>query len=268
MTFLNIHRFYFPRTDKDWNMLPEEAVQAETLDEFRSLIRDILRGLLPLLGVLPWGSAQYSTRTRTRQVLFGFRSHDRFRPITALTLVKMAAPMKVVMDDFRRCLIHFPGFEQEPFETFTQTRWEKVRECTQFWQTISHDNPSAVSARMCKEFLNTNYEDISSDVGYHPMCYRRYTDKKRQECARKQQARCRVSPESTVTVARPTEPPNCSPPKRLRSTSSFRSPGPVLPAVCIICKKAERYITVNHKRQKDVLHQAETDTAGKNLSLF
>ena len=64
-----------------------------------------------------------------RQVLFGFRSHDRFRPITALTLVKMAAPMKVVMGDFRRCIIHFPGFEQETVETFTHTRWEMVRDC-------------------------------------------------------------------------------------------------------------------------------------------
>ena len=94
--------------------------------------------------------------------------HVTLSLLTALTLVKMAAPMKVVMDDFRRCIIHFPGFEQETVETFTQTRWEKVRDCTQFWITISLDNPSAVSARICKGFLNTNYEDISSDVGYHP----------------------------------------------------------------------------------------------------
>ena len=32
---------YFLQTAKDWNMLPEEAVQAETLDEFRSIIRNI-----------------------------------------------------------------------------------------------------------------------------------------------------------------------------------------------------------------------------------
>ncbi|KAI5095920.1 hypothetical protein C0J45_14350 [Silurus meridionalis] len=41
--------------------------------------------------------------------------------------------------------------------------------------------------------------------------------------------------------------------------------GPVLPALCIICKKKDKYITVADKRQKDHLSQAETLCADQLL---
>ncbi|ROL55602.1 hypothetical protein DPX16_23619 [Anabarilius grahami] len=57
------------------------------------------------------------------------------------------------------------------------------------------------------------------------------------------------------------------PKKKLRSRTGLPVvyAGPVLPALCIICKKTDKYITVAGKRQKDHLSQAETLSAGQRV---
>ena len=53
--------------------------------------------------------------------------------------------------------------------------------------------------------------------------------------------------------------------KTLRSTSAVRqsSHKPVLEKVCVVCGKANRYISVKSKTVRDKLMQAETVNAGK-----
>ncbi|XP_056289110.1 uncharacterized protein LOC130205646 [Pseudoliparis swirei] len=56
-----------------------------------------------------------------------------------------------------------------------------------------------------------------------------------------------------------------SPTKKLRSRSGLpvAGSGPVLPALCIICQKKEKFVNRAGKRQRDTLSKAETLTAGQ-----
>lgn len=102
-------------------------------------------------------------------------------------------------------------------------------------------------------------------------CYRRFIDKKKKKkhlgAAEKQDSFNASRQHSDVNERQGGEcVPTCdagstsgsasqSPRKKLRSTMSLPivSSGPVLPALCIICEKVEKYISVSGKRTKNPL---------------
>lgn len=55
-------------------------------------------------------------------------------------------------------------------------------------------------------------------------------------------------------------------PWRRKDNNMLRSIGAVLPALCLICKKKDRHITVSGKRKTDKRVQAETESAGTYFS--
>lgn len=97
------------------------------------------------------------------------------------------------------------------------------------------------------------------NLGFHDTCYRRFTDSKRLNAARKRKLYEDSPSEAAV-----------SSPKKLRARSRFSSMSSgrssssgVLPVKCIICSRVELYITRHGKRVKDKLLQAETSDGGK-----
>uniref|UniRef100_UPI00358DDE7F uncharacterized protein n=1 Tax=Myxine glutinosa TaxID=7769 RepID=UPI00358DDE7F len=112
-----------------------------------------------------------------------------------------------------------------------------------------------------------DFSDIPPSAGYHPTCYRRFTDKKRQLASKK---RCLHAFEGATKVSAVdacVEKPGVllSPKKSLRSRSALpiSSQGHILPRICIICKKESRYLNRVHGPKRDKLVQAETLTAGR-----
>ena len=166
----------------------------------------------------------------------------------------------------RRCYMHFPGIDKEKPLPFTAVRWIRYCETGRQWQTFVGNDTSIETARTFQQYFATTFENIPSDAGFHPTCYRRFIDKKRIQTVRKRSDRISEQEDSTDASIQSTT-PSPSPRKKLRSRSDFHSYGPVLPASCIICKKVDKFITVAHKRQKDHLVQAETESAGKGLRM-
>ena len=117
-----------------------------------------------------------------------------------------------------------------------------------------------------KHFIGVDFADIPEGVGYHSTCYKNFTHKKTLELAEKRAQRD-VQPAAVSEGGGGREGVGESrgetPRKKLRSRSSLTSAGPVLPPVCIICKKAKKMMSVGGKKQLDVLSQAETMTAGR-----
>ncbi|KAK1885936.1 G polyprotein [Dissostichus eleginoides] len=120
-----------------------------------------------------------------------------------------------------------------------------------------------------KHCLDFEFEDIPEDAGFHHTCYRRFTDKKAMTKVERRLARegdqdvrkdLEVEPipsTSSSTYRSQTE--------KLRSRSGLpiAGSGPVLPALCIICKMKEKMIIKAGKRQRDQLCKTETLSAGK-----
>ena len=99
------------------------------------------------------------------------------------------------------------------------------------------------------------------DAGFNPTCYRCFIDKGRLYFAQKQ-AKWLAGvqdghggesvPSDNVSVSGST---SDTLQKKLRSKTGLPivSAGPVLPALCIICKKMDKDITMGGKHQKDHL---------------
>lgn len=176
-------------------------------------------------------------------------------------------PSKVRKKHFKQCYMHLTSIKKEEIKDFTRTRWDTYRNCVKRWLGLHGENQTI--AETYKHYLEIEFDNVPEDAGFHSTCYRRFIDKKRLDAAEKR-ATQRVeaqdhgqsvaSGSSNVSIATV----QC-PTKTLRSKTGLpvACAGPVLPALCIICKKTEKYITVGGKRQKDHLSQAETLSAGR-----
>ena len=116
-----------------------------------------------------------------------------------------------------------------------------------------------------------DFDNIPEDAGFHASCYIRFIDKKSFSAAVKRVTQTveergadadQSMPSDNIAEASTSSEP---PWKKLRSRTGLPVPssGPVLPPLCIICKKVEKLINVAGKRQRDRLSLAETLTAGK-----
>ncbi|XP_061917863.1 glycerophosphodiester phosphodiesterase domain-containing protein 5 [Entelurus aequoreus] len=108
--------------------------------------------------------------------------------------------------------------------------------------SLGHDQNKHL-AEIYKHCSDVDLDAIPDDAGFHATCYRRFTDKSALFYAEKRTARAVGEPSAAAGLP-------------------VASAGPVLPAICIICQKVEKYTRVGGKRQRDQLTQAETVSAG------
>lgn len=174
-------------------------------------------------------------------------------------------PSKLRKKDYKQCYMHLTSIKKEETKDFTRTRWDTFRNSVKRWLGLQGENQRI--AETYKHCLEIEFENVPEDAGFHSTCYRRFIDKKRLDAAEK---RVTQRPEvqdahkdQSVSSSSSTSISEC-PTKKLRSRTGLpvACAGPVLPALCIICKKTDKYITVAGKRQKDHLSQAETLSAG------
>ncbi|XP_048853374.1 uncharacterized protein LOC125721594 isoform X1 [Brienomyrus brachyistius] len=165
--------------------------------------------------------------------------------------------------------MHLTSIKKEEAKDFTRTRWDTFRNCIKRWLDLQGESQKI--AETYKHCLEIEFDRVPEDAGFHSICYRRFIDKKRLDAAEKRVSR---RPEAgddhntdqSVSSGNSISSTYC-PTKKLRSSTGLliACSGPVLPALCIICKKTDKYITVAGKRQKDNLSQAETLSAGQLL---
>ncbi|KAJ4922356.1 hypothetical protein JOQ06_025893 [Pogonophryne albipinna] len=165
--------------------------------------------------------------------------------------------------------MHITSVKHEKVDYFTNTRWNTYRTSLQRWLGLKGDSRNVV-AENHKHCLDFEFEDIPEDAGFHHTCYRRFTDKKAMTKVERRLAREgdqdvredleveRIPSTSSSTYRSQTE--------KLRSRSGLpiAGSGPVLPALCIICKMKEKMIIKAGKRQRDQLCKTETLSAGIN----
>ncbi|KAM4570951.1 uncharacterized protein V3H82_010671 isoform 1-T1 [Fundulus diaphanus] len=186
------------------------------------------------------------------------------------------------------CITHISSVDKERTQPLTVVRWKKLVVCARKWLEIDGIDRTLAEA-VCvhdDEFAKNNNDDDSTStlacpdeslpgflevhkLGFHPTCYRRFIDKKRIASAEKlaeKRGACGgdnngsdSDHESSTTTSTTSRPPS---PKRLRSTTKSSRSGNVLPAICIICKRVDRFVKEGHKTKKDKLVQAETINAG------
>ena len=159
--------------------------------------------------------------------------------------------------------MHITSVKHEEVHYFTTTRWNTYRTSLQTW--LGLEGESRDMAENFKHCVDVEFENIPEDAGFHHTCYRRFTDKK--SIAKVERRLARERQEATEDhEAIPSTSRGTSPTKKLRSRSGLpiAGSGPVLPALCIICQKKEKFINRAGKRQRDPLSKAETLTAGKH----
>ena len=158
----------------------------------------------------------------------------------------------------KHCFMHITSVKDEEVHYFTTTRWNTYRTSLQTWLSLE----IWLRTSNC---VDVEFENIPEDAGFHHTCYRRFTDKK--SIAKVERRLARERQEATEDhEAIPSTSRGASPTKKLRSRSGLpiAGSGPVLPALCIICQKKEKFINRAGKRQRDPLSKAETLTAGKH----
>lgn len=177
---------------------------------------------------------------------------------------------KVRKKNHKICYMHLTAVRNEEVNDFTLPRWNTYRNCVQRW-LCCHGEGQKV-AETFKHCIDVGYENVPEDAGFHLTCYRRFIDKRRLYFAEKRAKRLAgfqdaqggesVSSDNVSASGSTIDTPR----KKLRSKTGLPivSAGPLLPALCIICKKTDKIITVGGKRQKDRLSQAETFSAGKH----
>ncbi|XP_034063996.1 uncharacterized protein LOC117541052 [Gymnodraco acuticeps] len=175
---------------------------------------------------------------------------------------------KSKLSTHKHCYMYITSVKHEKVDYLTNTRWNTYRTSLQRWLGLKGDSRNVV-AENHKHCLDFEFEDIPEDAGFHHTCYRRFTDKKAMTKVERRLARegdqdvredLEVEPipsTSSSTYRSQTE--------KLRSRSGLpiAGSGPVLPALCIICKMKEKMIIKAGKRQRDQLCKTETLSAGK-----
>ncbi|XP_061918406.1 uncharacterized protein LOC133659746 isoform X1 [Entelurus aequoreus] len=169
---------------------------------------------------------------------------------------------KVRKEENKRCYMHLSSVNNEDVQHFTRTRWDTYRNYLKQWLCLQDQNKHL--AEIYKHCSDVDFDAIPDDAGFHATCYRRFTDKSALFYAEKRTARAVGEPSAAAGQSAGTSE---TPRKKLRSRSGLpvASAGPVLPAICIICQKVEKYTRVGGKRQRDQLTQAETVSAGQLL---
>ncbi|XP_061913285.1 uncharacterized protein LOC133656293 isoform X2 [Entelurus aequoreus] len=151
---------------------------------------------------------------------------------------------KVRKEENKRCYMHLSSVNNEDVQHFTRTRWDTYRNYLKQWLCLQDQNKHL--AEIYKHCSDVDFDAIPDDAGFHATCYRRFTDKSALFYAEKRTARAVGEPSAAAGLP-------------------VASAGPVLPAICIICQKVEKYTRVGGKRQRDQLTQAETVSAGQLL---
>lgn len=161
---------------------------------------------------------------------------------------------KLRKKDYKQCYMHSASIKKEETKDLTRTRWDTYRNSVKRWLGLHGENQRI--AETYKHCVEIDFENVPEDAGFHSTCYRRFIDKKCLD-AHKDQSVSSSSRTSTNECLK----------KKLRSMTGLPvvCAGPVLPALCIICKRTDKYITVAGKRLKDHLSQAETLFAGQLL---
>jgi hypothetical protein len=165
------------------------------------------------------------------------------------------------LEERLECAVHLEFVVNEAIQLFTLKTWKTLRDCVDVWCNL--DGKQRVLAESFLQIvkLYSTVELSNLKFGYHATCYCRFIDKRTMNRA---EIRCAKRPSDEAAS---NEKAIRSPAKKLlRSKSGLpirSTSNPVLPAVCIICKRVNRYITIEHKRVKDKLVKAETTTAGR-----
>ncbi|XP_041369507.1 uncharacterized protein LOC121383502 [Gigantopelta aegis] len=166
-----------------------------------------------------------------------------------------------------KCLIHHSGKVTGKLTPFSSTSWLRLTECAKRWLECDSESEENAISKILNEqgFVNSLYNSVTNfgHLGYHRSCYQRFTNSQHIERA----LRAVPQPDSTDMCPDPSS-SDCDtsyePPRKLRSASNLQlSASTTLPAICIICKRTDRFVKLHHKRTRDKLIQAETMTAGK-----
>ncbi|XP_076144371.1 uncharacterized protein LOC143126355 isoform X3 [Alosa pseudoharengus] len=177
---------------------------------------------------------------------------------------------KSKLSKHKHCYMHIASVKHQEVNDFTTTRWNTFKTCLQQWLGLKGESRDV--AETYKHCLDVDFENIPEDAGFHHTCYCRFTDKKAIAKVERRLARevelTEVTEDHNAFEAIPSTSTSSmvqSPSKKLRSRSGLpiAGSGPVLPALCIICKKKEKLINKAGKRQRDPLSKAETLTAGQ-----
>ncbi|XP_041360288.1 uncharacterized protein LOC121376477 [Gigantopelta aegis] len=165
-----------------------------------------------------------------------------------------------------RCIIHVCQGVEGKLTTFSATTWDKCVECATKWSKLTGELSDISNNLFRSGVLDIPFsKDACVHFGYHKSCYQKFTNKIYIEKSQK------ASDKTALVVPEENESNNddtdVSSPKKLRSSSVVSKVGEsscsVLPALCIICKKKDLCVTVGHKRVKDKLIHAETESAGQ-----
>lgn len=168
------------------------------------------------------------------------------------------------------CILHIgSGADKDALQPFTETRWEKFKQCArERLKTADDCDTDADIASRHTDLLDKAFTDVPKSYGFHPDCYRRFIDKKRITSAANRASKSGTK--RSISAIEKDITSVIGSPKRLRSKASLKMAASqhVLQKLCIICKKVEKFTTVTDKRQKDKLAQAETENAGQMYSLL
>jgi hypothetical protein len=148
------------------------------------------------------------------------------------------------LEERLECAVHLEFVVNEAINLFTEKTWKNLRDCVDVWCNL--DGKKRVLAESFSQIvkLNSPVELSKLKFGYHPTCYCRFIDKREINRA---EIRCakRTSDDTANNEKAIRSPAK----KLLRSKSGLpirSTSNPVLPAVCIICKTVNRYITIQH----------------------
>ncbi|XP_072303353.1 uncharacterized protein [Eucyclogobius newberryi] len=151
------------------------------------------------------------------------------------------------------CCMHILDHCEENSCVITQTRWDTFRKIAKEWISLKGRENNAVLHMV--HMLDSEYGELETLPCYHPSCYKRFTDKRQLLCAKqrleKQNSGCTES-----AAAGPS-------PERLCLKSEIQGSSSILPEVCLVCKKKERFTTVEGTRAKEKLAKAETENCGR-----
>lgn len=134
------------------------------------------------------------------------------------------------------CLIHLENVVDESIKLFSNKTWKTLRDSVEMWCKL--DGKERELAESVSQAVKLDCDNIPTNIGYHHTCYSRFIDKR---SIRRAEIRC--ARRQTVIEETGMHPPAA---KLLRSQSGLpirSSSNPVLPAICIICKTAARFIT-------------------------
>ncbi|XP_060765855.1 uncharacterized protein LOC132874014 [Neoarius graeffei] len=167
----------------------------------------------------------------------------------------------------KTCYMHISSVKHEKTQNFTSIRWNTYRNSLRQWLELRGECRDV--SEHYKHCPDLDFDKIPEDVAFHPTCYQRFIDKREIERAKRRLVRekkrgdDKQDPQTSEAI--PATVTGMTPTRKLHSRSCLpiSSSGPVLPAICIICKKTCKYVVKAGRRQKEALSKTQTLTAGK-----